>query len=186
MGGLFEKMMNFLPEYWHSNHDMIQILQTIADEIVLLHAKYQIIYTNAFILIASESRVREWEKDLKIQPIGSLYQRRLFILSKLRGNGKLNEVSIKSIVSSFTGGYDCIVTFSNSTITVRILPPNNGEVFVFSDIIRTITPRKPAHLGLVVKRYYSTWGDIKDQFTSWQDLNDSKTDWNAVKNHIER
>lgn len=181
-----EKMMNYLPRFWHPNLEMIEILKTVGIELDKLVTAYQIIYTDAFILTAEEKRIKEWERDLQIQPTGTLEQRRLFVLSKLRGSGKLNESKIKNIVSAFTGGYDCIVTFSNSTITVRILPPNNGEVFVFSDIIRTITPRKPAHLGLVVERFYSTWGDIKDQFTSWQDLNDSKTDWNAVKNHIER
>ena len=181
-----ERMMNYLPRFWHPNLEMIEILKTVGIELDKLVTAYKIIYTDAFILTASEKRIKEWERDLQIQPTGTLEQRRLFVLSKLRGSGKLNEPKIKSIVSAFTDGGGAIVTFANSTINIKVLPPNNGEVFLFPDIIRTISPRKPAHLGLVVERFYSTWGDIKDQFTSWQDLNDSKTDWKAVKNHIER
>ncbi len=182
----FKKILNYLPLYWHPNLEMIEILKTAADELDELRASMQIIYTDAFILTASEKRIAEWEQNLYIQPTGTLEQRRLYILSKLRGSGKLNEAKIKNIVSAFTEGGGSIVTFANSTINIKVLPPNNGEIFLFPDIIRSIKPRKPAHIDLVVERYYSTWNDIKTQFINWQDLYDNKADWAAVKNHIER
>lgn len=180
-----DRMMKYLPEYWHVSPEMQAILEADGLEIDRLLNAILSIYTDGFILSASEARIKEWEQDLKIIPTGTLEQRRMFVLSKLRGAGKLNEAKIKTIVTTFTGG-DSIVTFENSEINVKVLPPNNGETFLFPDIERSIKPRKPAHLGLVVERFYSTWGDIKNQFSSWADLSTAKTDWKAVYNHITR
>lgn len=179
------RMMNYLPEYWHVSPEMQAILEGDGLEVDRFLNVIASIYTDSFVLTASESRIKEWEQDLKIVPTGTLEQRRLYVLSKLRGQGKLNEAKIKSIVHAFTGG-DSIVTFADSTINVQVLPPNNGEVFLFPDIERSISPRKPAHIGLVVERFYSTWGDIKNQFSSWADLKATKADWKAVYNHIAR
>lgn len=177
------RMMDYLPKYWHESPEMQKILESDGLEIDRLLNAITSIYTDAFILTASESRIKEWEQDLKIIPTGTLEQRRLFVLSKLRGQGKLNEGKIKTIVKTFTGG-DSIVTFEDSTINVKVLPPNNGETYLFPDVERSIKPRKPAHLGLVVERYYSTWGDIKEQFSSWANVSNVKADWKAVYNHI--
>lgn len=179
------RMMNYLPEYWHVSPEMQAILEGDGLEIDRFLNAITSIYADSFILTASESRIKEWEQDLKIVPAGTLEQRRSYVLSKLRGTGKLNEAKIKNIVSAFTGG-DSIVTFADSTINVQVLPPNNGEVYLFPDIERSISPRKPAHIGLVVERFYSTWGDIKNHFSSWADLKENKTDWKAVYNHITR
>lgn len=179
------RMMDYLPEYWHISPEMQKVLESDGLEVDRFLNAITSIYTDAFILTAGESRIKEWEQDLKIIPTGTLEQRRLFVLSKLRGQGKLNEAKIKAIVKTFTGG-DSIVTFedSDSTIYVKVLPPNNGETYLFPDVERSIRPRKPVHLGLVVERYYSTWGDIKDGFSSWANLANAKPDWKAVYNHI--
>ena len=180
-----KRMMNYLPDYWHKSAEMQEILESDGIEIAQLLNKARSIYGDSFILTASESRIKEWEQDLKLVPTGTLEQRRLMVLSVLRGAGKLNEAKIKGIVNAFTGG-DSIVTFADSTINVQVMPPNNGEVFLFPDIERSINPRKPAHIGLVVERFYSTWGDINEQFDSWEDLRTAKADWKAVYNHIKR
>lgn len=177
------RMMDYLPRYWHESPQMQRILESDGLEIDRLLNVIVSIYTDAFVLTAGESRIKEWEQDLRIVPTGTLKQRRLFVLSKLRGQGKLNEGKIKTIVRTFTGG-DCVVTFEDSEIRIRVLPPNNGEVYLFPDVERSIKPRKPAHLGLVVERYYSTWGDVKEQFGSWSNLSYVKADWKAVYNHI--
>ena len=180
-----KRMMNYLPDYWRKSAEMQEILESDGIEIAQLLNKARGIYGDSFILTASESRIKEWEQDLKLVPTGTLEQRRLMVLSVLRGAGKLNEAKIKGIVNAFTGG-DSIVTFADSTINVQVMPPNNGEVFLFPDIERSINPRKPAHIGLVVERFYSTWGDIKEQFDSWEDVRTSKADLKAVYNHIKR
>ena len=178
-----KRMMDYLPEYWHRSVEMQEILESDGLEIDRLLYAITRIYTDGFIMSASENRINEWEQRLKIIPTGTLEQRRMYVLSKLRGFGKLNEAKIKTIVRTFTGG-DSIVTFENSEINVKVLPPNNGESYLFPDVERSIRPRKPAHLGLVVERYYSTWGDIKEGFGSWAELSTAKPDWKGVYNHI--
>ena len=76
-----------------------------------------------------------------------------------------------------------MVSFENSVINVKVLPPNNGEVYRFPDVERALKPLVPAHLGLSVMRYYSTWGDIKNNFGSWDTVERSEN-WNEIKNYI--
>ena len=92
------RMMDYLPEYWHVSPEMQAILEGDGLEVDRFLNVIASIYTDSFILTASESRIKEWEQDLKIVPTGTLEQRRLYVLSKLRGQGKLNEAKIKSIV----------------------------------------------------------------------------------------
>lgn len=179
-------LMKYLPFYWQGSMEMNAIQNANNVEMDLAAGASRLIFTDSIIMESSEERISRWERALAITPIGSLQDRRMFVLSVLRGVGKLNEGKIKSIVNTFTGGGGAIVTFANSTIDVKVLPPNNGDVFRFPDIERSINQRKPAHLGLVVRRFYSTWGDIKDQFVDWNDVATDKADWRGVYNHISR
>lgn len=65
---------------------------------------------------------------------------------------------------------------------IRAITAEENEAIQKKDMVNVPIPGQRNQF----ERFYSTWGDIKDQFISWQDLNDSKTDWKAVKNHIER
>lgn len=179
------ELMKLLPQYWHDSLEMQEILREHGIELDSLKESDAIIFSDAFIMDSSEERIQQWERSLQIVPKGNLLQRKYFVLATLRGSGKLDEAKIKSIVSAFTGG-DSVVTFANGIINILVYPPQNGESFLFPDIERAINPRKPAHLGLNVKRFYSTWGDIKEQFADWNDVATDKQTWRDVYNHIER
>ena len=59
----------------------------------------------------------------------------MVVNAKMRGQGPLSKEKILNIVSSFTGGeVTAYVSFSGSTILVQVLPPENGELFDFSEI----------------------------------------------------
>lgn len=180
------KLINYLPTYWHDSAEMQEILDSNEVEIDSLLADSKPIFIDNLILQASEERISGWERALQLTPLGTLEERRVYVLSVLMGIGKLNEKKIIDIVDIFTGGGGAIVTFANGVIDVKVLPPRNGEGFDFASIERSINKQRPAHLGLNVVRYYSTWGDIKEQFTSWQDVRDSKPSWRDVYNHIVR
>lgn len=163
---------------------MQELQKALGGELDELTAVIDKTYLDARILTATAERLTEWENDIGLASKGrTLDQRRQFILSLLRGTGKLNEAKIDSIVNSFTGGR-AISTFRDGTLTVKVLPPNNGEIYVFNDVEKSLSVRIPAHIGLSVDRFYSTWGDIKNDFTSWADVRDSFQDWSAVKNYI--
>ncbi|MEG1867582.1 MAG: putative phage tail protein [Clostridiales bacterium] len=177
--------MGYLPPYFEGIVEIEQIGDAFDLEMVTLQNKLSILPNDAAITTASESRLTEWEKILAIIPQErTIEQRRMMILATLRGTGKLNEDKIKTIVKTFSGG-GCLVSFNNSKITVKISPPEWGEIFLFPDVEKALKPLIPAHLGLSVERYYNTWADRKKQHPTWGDLIAKNLDWATIKNKVE-
>lgn len=177
-----QRMLEYLPMFLREVHEIQAILESQGHEIDRLKDNIQLTINDAYILTASEARIQEWEQKLKIIPTGTLMQRKQFLLATFRGQGKLNEDKIKTIVNAFTGG-DAIVTFEDSTINVKILPPDAGDIYLFPDVERALKPRVPAHIGLSVRRWYSTWADIAKNFADWATVAEFGT-WQDVKNYI--
>lgn len=177
-------LMRYVPHVYRKFDEFKPIMEAGDLELDLLYPAIESIFTDSIIMYCSEERLSEWEKALGIIPSGTVEERRYFLKAFMRGTGKLNEAKIKSIVEAFTGG-EAIVTFieKDSLIDVKVMPPNNGEVFRFPDVERALKPLIPAHLQLSVTRFYSTWGDIKNNFADWNDVMQFK-DWNEVKNWI--
>jgi hypothetical protein len=175
-------LIKYLPPFLQEVKEFKALFDPIDKEIDILHPVIESVFAETIIMYCSEARIKEWEKALNVVPLGTIDERRFFIKALLRGNGKLNEAKIKSIVDAFTGG-DAIVELKDSTIIVKVLPPNNGEIFRFPDVERALKPLIPAHLDLSVVRFYSTWDDIKNNFAGWNSVAQSE-DWNAVKNWI--
>lgn len=176
-------LISRLPLHLQNIAEFRQINNALDTEVALLNERASSIISNSTIMKADEERVAEWEKYLDINAEGNLYQRKLFLVATISGSGKLNEEKIKSLVQIYTGG-SATVTVENSTINVKILPPKSGELFRFEDIERTLTRLKPAHLGLVVERDYSSWNDIKTEFSSWNSIKTGLNKWNDVKNYV--
>lgn len=177
-----QRMLGYLPEFLRTAREIKAILESEGHEIDRLSDNIQLIINDAYIMSASESRIQQWEQKLKIVPAGTLEQRKQFILAVLRGQGKLNETKIKSVVNAFTGG-EAIVTFTNSTIDIKILPPNMGDIYLFPDVERSLRPRVPAHIGLLVRRWYCTWNDVLQNYAHWSSVAEAGT-WQDVKNYI--
>lgn len=175
-------LLKYLPHFLQEVREFQAVFPPIDDEINILYPYIESIFAEAIIMYCSEERIREWEKNLHIIPTGTLEERRYYIKALLRGSGKLNEAKIKSVVDAFTGG-DAIVTLENSTIVVKVLPPENGEVYRFPDVERALKPLVPAHLGLSVIRFYSVWKDISTNFADWATVAELD-DWSAVRNWI--
>lgn len=176
------QLMPYLPPYLQQSETFKAIMKASGVELDRLQDGIQVIIDDAYILSATEARIEEWERRLKIIPAGTLAQRKSFIISTLRGQGKLNEARIKSIVNAFTGG-DALATFANSTLLVRILAPALGDVYLYPDVERSLKTKIPAHIGLIVQRYYSSWADIKTNYADWNAVA-SLNDWKALKYYI--
>lgn len=177
-----QRMLEYLPIFLREVPEIQAILESQGHEVDRFRDNIKIVINDAYILSASESRIQEWEQKLKIIPAGTLEQRKQFLLAVLRGQGKLNETKIKTIVKTFTGG-DAVVTFENSTLGVKILPPDAGDIYLFPDVERALSPRIPAHIGLIVRRWYCVWADIKQNYTDWTSVSQAGS-WQDVKNYI--
>lgn len=178
-----QRMIEYLPVFLRTSDFIKTIFEAEGIEIDRLQDDIDLSMEDGYIQTASEERIRKWEQKLKIIPSGTLEQRKQFLLATLRGQGKLNEERIKMVVKAFTGG-DATVTFDGSVINVKVLPPSIGDVYLFPDVERALLPRIPAHIGLSVQRWYSSWNDIKQNFSSWESLKTDKTDWSEVKNYL--
>lgn len=175
-------LIKYLPHFMQDVREYQELFSPIDDEINILYPYIESIFAEMIIMYCSEARIEEWERNLKIVPTGTLEERRLYIKAVLRGNGKLNEAKIKSIVNAFTGS-DALVTFYDSTIFVKVLSPSHGEIYRFPDVERALKPLIPAHLGLSVTRNYATWADVKNNYGSWENVA-SAADWEEIKNWI--
>lgn len=178
-------LIKYLPDFLKNIEDYKELFNSLDIEINFLNDNIEYIINQSNILQADEKRIEEWEDFLRITQQGDLYQRKLFIIATLTSVGKLNKTKIEEIVNIYTNGGGAIVNFTNSTIIVKVKPPAGSEIFLFTDIERTLINLKPAHLGLSVIRYYCFWQDVKNNFNNWQDVKNNFNTWQDVKNYTD-
>lgn len=177
----FNTMMNYLPQFWYENEEMKQILSVHEYEFNDALTESEIIIRDAFILTMSEDRVKQWEKALGLPPNGTLEERRMAVLGYFSVIAKLTEESIKAMAVRLYDGARARIKFEDSTIKVEVMPlPKNYETQVtFPLLWNWIYEKKPCHIALEVERYYTTWGEVKNNFTSWGKVVLQKT-WQDV------
>ena len=179
-------MMEYLPPFWHEYAEMQQILQNEGLELDDLDEDSECILNDAFILTMGESRIEEWEAWLKLPPNGTLQDRRMAILSYFAVISKMTRESIQTLVRSLYSEARSEVVFKNSTITITIkpLPDHDSDELDFQRLLDQLELRKPCHITLFTKRWYCTWGDIKNGFNTWQALKDDRKNWQHVVEFI--
>lgn len=142
----------------------------------------------AYWLTMPESRVIEWEQLLSIPTDSTqeLDERRNTIISRLRGQGKLNTERIKSIVKSVTGG-NCRCSFDASNSELEILIEGADFNFKMETITNALRPRVPAHIQLNIIKNYGTWNDVNEQFANWNAVDayapQGINTWTAIYNY---
>ncbi|MDF2857966.1 MAG: hypothetical protein K0Q87_3817, partial [Neobacillus sp.] len=137
----------------------------------------------------SVSRV---ESFFGIKGLGTLEQRKNYLISLNQKGNKLNVSAIRNIVNSISGS-DCIVFFgseeeSNSDrayglLRIQVLSPDSTKNYRYADIARALAPLVPSHIKLSVIKYFATWGDILDDFSNWAAIS-AKEDWRVVREYI--
>lgn len=181
-----ERMLSYLPPYWHEYEEIIRILEAEGAELDDLDSESDYILTDAFILTMRESRVEEWEKWLGLPPTGTLDDRRQAILMYFAVIAKMTRESIQVLVSQLYNGARAEVVFKDSTvhITIKPLPEHDDEPIDFQLLLDQLKRRKPCHISLFTKRWYCSWGDIKNGFNTWQAIKDNRKNWQHVYDYI--
>lgn len=178
-----ERLILYLPEYWHTVKEMYSLCKSEDIEIDFLHWNIKSVHGEQFIITASEKRINQWEKFLRISPKGTLDDRKEYILSVFQSSLKLNEKNIRAIIKRLNGK-GAVVKLENSNLIIEAFSDINKDFL--STIENIINPRLPTHLGLNLKKYWSMWNDLKSDYKerSWeQEMTDFK-DWNAIINYI--
>lgn len=179
------KMIGWYPTTVVAVDALRAVNDVVGHELDNARARGALLNNNAFLFWMDESRLAEWENALEIDvPENStVEERRNVIIAKIRGQNKFNVSNIKSIVKTFTGG-DAEVTVADGVISVKVLPPNNGQLYNQSALVWELKNKIPAHMQLNIERYYSTWGDVKNNETSWQSIRSGYTNWDTLKDKI--
>lgn len=177
-----KKMMGYLPPYWHEYAEMQEILKAMGAEFDKLAEDSEAIIDDAFILTMGESRIEEWESWLNLPPNGTLDDRRMAILSYFAVISKMTRESIQTLVKTLYSNARSEVVFKNSTISITIkpLPDHDADELDFQRLLDQLELRKPCHIALFTKRWYCTWGDIKNGFNTWQAFKDDRNNWQHV------
>lgn len=178
-------LKEYLPQYYHDIGEMASLLGAEDKAFEILGKFVDEFSEENAVLTCSEEGLKLWEEFLDIEPLGNMDQRKMYIIALLRGQGQLDEEKIKAIVNSFTGAENsAVVDLAESTLRVRVLPPEWGEIYNFSEIAAALEPRIPSHIGLKVERFYHTWQDIAEANNSWNDIYDNYSNWSMVKNKV--
>ena len=186
-------LQDYVPTFMSETKELAELYDIENIEFDKLHAEIEKIKSDMFISTASIDSINRIENFMRIKGQGTLEQRKSYIMSLLQKGSKLSEKIIKDLTNTITGS-DCIVMFfsaddlsnpevGNSVLRIQVLSPDNSKDYRYEDITKTIKPLVPAHIKLVVVKFFATWNDIKNNFTDWNTVK-SMTDWEAVKSYI--
>lgn len=176
-----ERMLNYYPQVIREIFEFRAIIEAESEQMQAQSDGRDAVMNQSYLPTMGEVRIKQWEKALGITPIqdSSLDDRRDTVIARIRGQGKLNEALISSIVNAFTGG-KVKSWVENSTLYVEITPPPDNKQYQFANVEQELNKKLPAHLGLSVNRSYVDWNKIKTTFTTWQNVKDGFDTWENV------
>lgn len=186
-------LIKYLPEFLQG---VTEFKVLFGSEDIELDALYSIVgktLLDAFIRTASAEQITRLENFYRYKGEGSLSQRKAYLMALYQKGQKLNEGSIKEIVKTITGS-DCTVSFFGSgemdnplpghaLLQVRVLSPDGSTDYRYADVERTLMPLAPAHVDLQVIKYFSTWGEAKENYLDWQGIS-TLDSWQSLKDYI--
>ena len=187
------ELETYVPDFISETKEFAEIFHIENANIDDLHSKVEKIKSNNFIVSASNDSIIRIEKFLNMKGLGTLEQRKSYLVSLNQKGSKINEATIKNIVNAISGS-DCIITFFGSDeslnpefghgfLRVEVLSPDSTKNYRYADIARALGPLVPSHIKLGVIKYFATWQDILDDFTDWSVVA-SLDDWQAVNDYI--
>lgn len=207
----YDRMISYLPLFWHEYPEIQELLHAYSVEIDAHNEEKSYILVDAFILEMREERIEEWERWLKLPPVGTLHDRRMAILGYFFNGVKMSRESIQAIVSQMYNGARANVAFHDSTIWIEIKPlPDRYTDFVtywvdinqnyaswgeflrdqergwelnspFKALYDYLYKRKPCHIHLVIDRYKCKWSDVLDA-RDWGAV--SAVNWKDLKSKL--
>lgn len=164
-----KRMRNYWPEAISKILEFQAIAKSEGFEVDFLKNDIELLVNDAYLSTMGEARTAEWEKALGIKSGSdeSLQDRRDTIIARIRGQGKLNTALINSIVNAFTGG-TAESYIQDSVLHVKITPPPENKQYKFDNVVKELSKKTPAHIGISVARNYATWKEVNENFANWE------------------
>lgn len=187
------KLIEYLPDFLQNITEFKVLFDTEGIEFDKLASNKEKVINDMFLTTASNDAITRVENYVGIKGQGTLEQRKSYLISLFQKGKKLNEKKFKEITKTIIGS-DCIVTFftaddpknpqtGKGLIKVLVLSPVNNKDYRYADIARALQPLIPAHIKLLVIKYFATWADIVTNFADWATINTS-TSWQTINDYI--
>ncbi|QOX63662.1 DUF2313 domain-containing protein [Anoxybacterium hadale] len=184
---------SYVPDFISDTTEIASVFNAENDLLDHLGDEISKIKSNHFITTASNYSISRMESFLGMKGLGTLEQRKSYLISLNQKGNKLNVPAIRNIVKSIAGS-DCIVTFFGAEeesnpdkayglLKIQVLSPDSTKNYRYADIARALAPLVPSHIKLSVIKYFATWGDILNDFSDWSSLS-SREDWQVVREYI--
>jgi hypothetical protein len=186
-------LIKYIPNFMQNSVVFKALFDAENAEIDLLYDNIRKASLDVFIRTASIEQITRLESFLRIKGIGTLDQRRSYLLSLKQRGKKLNEKTIKE-VTNIIAGADCIVTFFSAdehdnpnpgygVLKIQVLSPDNKKDYRYDDIQRALKNLVPSHIKLIIIKYFSLWDDIRLNYADWNSVA-TMADWSAIKNYL--
>ena len=130
-------LIKYVPKYERRSTHYNLLFNVENIEIDMLNSNIKQVQNNVFIRTANNEAITRLETFLGYKGLGTLEQRKSYLISLFQRSKKLNEEIIKDVTGTIAGS-DCIVTFfsadepnnprlGNGYLRVQILSPDNTK-----------------------------------------------------------
>ena len=184
---------NYVLDFIAETDQFISIFNIENESFDDLHAEIEKIKSKAFITTSYSDSITKTEEFLNIKGLGTLDQRKSYLISLNQKGNRLSESTIRDIANSISGS-DCIITFFGSDesdnpisgyglLKIQVLSPDSTKNYRYTDISRALVPLVPSHIKLSVIKYFATWQNINDNFADWTVVS-AMSNWQAVSEYM--
>lgn len=187
-------LKDYVPEFMAEKIEFDQIMNTESKYLNKINHYIETAINNNFIDCSDGYGIERIEKFLKIVPKGSLSQRKDFLKSLYLNGNKISKSRIEEIIKNITGGKSIIKFWTENEkgnpfpkfayLEIRVLSPDIAKDYNFLNVERIIKPLIAAHIKLSIKKWFSTWIDIKDSYDSWETIFNSAVNWDKIYSFI--
>lgn len=142
-------LIDYLPSFYLKSKEVVNIQETLNDEVNELQANANDLITQIFVETATWG-LKNWEDylDIKTDVIESFEVRRSRIITRLRGQGTTTKAMVKSFCEGYAEG-NVVITemFNDYLIKIKFIGPIIGSDESVIKIRKLLNETKPAHLG---------------------------------------
>lgn len=172
-----------LPDFWADIYEVAQLLDTDAEELLLLDQYVESLVNNLYVMTSDRS-LPKWERAFGITPgiNDTVEQRRERIQSKLRLQGTVTKESIANVAAAFSGG-DVTVTETPASASVTIkFTGTFGIPQDLASLSANLREMLPAHLAFAYAYTYMTWAQVDARNRTWAQIDAKGLTWTAMDN----
>ena len=162
------KLINYLPHFMQEYLEMQKIMETEQPEIDLLWNAAEGLFSDQYILDATENGVSRWESMLGISPKGTdtLDERKFRILTKLNQELPYTLRKLIQVLTNLCGvdGYSVELNAAEYHIEVKLAVSNASN---YSEVENILNKMIPANMTQYIRIMYNA-NTVLSQFTHEQ------------------